>query len=378
MDQTNQARPQPGATAVPKAPFDLGDTAALKTIGILSIVLHNYFHSLPKAVLENEFEFTPDHFRRFLSTVVDPTQTIPVLFSYLGHFGVQLFIFLSAYGLALKYWRTLSWSEFVGGRIGKLYPMFLLAVGLWLLLRLIEYGTGFPAFFWSQLDDLVLLTLGVFTLAPGYGSAPVGPWWFLPFIVQFYCLWPAWAAFTRRTGAAGLLALSLGCLALMIFVAPILAHRWWINLVETPLGHMPELCLGVAVARYGVRISLIGALIAAGVFVLGNLQAIIWPLSFFCALVMLLYAYQLGATYLRSSKFIGFVADVSMPLFFVNGFLRSPFRRIAIYFDHWLVTIFAGLGFAVFSVAVAYGLLKLERQIFGRAAKGRATPEPAG
>jgi peptidoglycan/LPS O-acetylase OafA/YrhL len=363
---------------VAKPPFDLRDTAALKTIGILAIVLHNYYHSLPHAVIENEFGFVPAHFPRFLATVVDPRQTFQTLFSYLGHFGVQVFIFLSAYGLALKYWQTPSWAGFVWSRIRKLYPMFFLAVALWLLLRLIEYGTGFPAFLWDQTDDLVLTTLAIINLVPGYGLPPVGPWWFLPFIVQCYCLWPALAAFTRRTGTVGLMVLSAACVTLTIVAGQFLTHHWGLDLVETPLGHMPELCLGIACARYGVRVGPVSALVAAGVFLLGNLQAAFWPLTFVSALVMLLFGYQLIARAIRKTRVIEWVADISMPLFFVNGFMRSPFRLIAIHFERWYVTILAGWAEALFSMAVAYGLLRLERRILAREVRPSRTPEPVG
>ncbi len=359
-------------------PYDLRDTSALKTIGILAIVLHNFYHTLPGAVIENEFVFVPSHFQRFLDTVVDPRQTFQTMFSFLGHFGVQLFIFLSAYGLALKYWTTPSWTGFVSSRVRKLYPMFFLAVGLWLLLRLIEHGAGFPAFLWEEADELLLTTLGIITLVPGYGLPPVGPWWFLPFIVQFYCLWLALAAFTRRTGAIGLLLLSLACVGVTIALGPVLVRNWAIDLVETPIGHMPELCLGIAMARYGVRIGAVSAVIAAGVLWLGNLQATIWPLTFVSALVVLLWLYQLTAGAIRKIRAIDFIAEVSMPLFFVNGFLRSPFRLIAIRLDQWYITVLAGLAFAVFSIIVAYGLLRLERRIFTRVPKRSASPEPVG
>jgi peptidoglycan/LPS O-acetylase OafA/YrhL len=360
-----------------RAPFDLRDTCALKTIGILAIVLHNFYHSLPGAVIENEFGFVAGHFQRFLDTVVDPRQIFQTLFSYLGHFGVQLFIFLSAYGLALKYWTTVSWASFVWSRIRKLYPMFFLAVGLWLLLRVIEYGSGFPAFLLEQLDELALTTLAIINLVPGYGLPPVGPWWFLPFIVQFYCLWPALAGLSRRFGPAGLAGLSVVCLGVTTAIGPILVQRWAIDLVETPIGHMPELCLGVAMARYKIGVGWLSALAALIVFVLGNLYAGFWPLTFLGALILLLYGYQFMAGVLRRTTFIERIADVSMPLFFVNGFLRSPFRRIAIYFERWYVTLLVGLAFAVFSVAVAYGLLKLERRIFGRPFRSPRVAESA-
>jgi hypothetical protein len=151
-----------------------------------------------------------------------------------------------------------------------------------------------------------------------------------------------------------------------------------IDLVETPVGHMPEICLGVAYARYGIRVGALSALAAAGVFLLGNVQAAFWPLTFVSALVMLLFAYQIVAPVIRPLGLIRFVADISMPLFFVNGFMRSPFRRIAIYFDRWYVTLLAGLAEALFSIAVAYGMLKLEQRILAREPRPATTPEPVG
>jgi hypothetical protein len=54
-----------------------------------------------------------------------------------------------------------------------------------------------------------------------------------------------------------------------------------------------------------------------------------------------------------------------MPLFFVNGFLRSPFRRVAIHFDRlWSVELAMGVAFTLFSVGVSYVLLKVERRVF--------------
>lgn len=346
------------------APFDLRDTCALKAVGILAIVLHNFFHSLPGAVLENEFNFNPLHFQQFLDRVVDPRHTIQTLFSYLGHFGVQLFIFLSAYGLALKYWTTPSWGAFVWARIKKLYPMFFLALGLWLLGRVIELGSEFPSFLLENGDELALTTLALINLVPGYGLPPVGPWWFLPFIVQFYCLWPALAAFSRRFKVPGLIGLSAICLAITTVSGSALVRAWWINLMETPVGHMPELCLGVACARYGFRVGPRSALLAAVGFILGNLYAVFWPLTFVSILVMLLYLYRPVAGVLRNKKVVERLAEVSMPLFFVNGFLRSPFKRVVIYFHrHWYVELAMGLCSLLFSVGVAYALLQIERRI---------------
>jgi peptidoglycan/LPS O-acetylase OafA/YrhL len=344
-------------------PFDLRDGTVLKGLAILAIVLHNYFHLLPSAATENEFDFNPQRFRQFLDIVGDPRHTFQAVFSYLGHFGVQPFIFLSAYGLALKHWTNPSWTGFVWSRIRKIYPTFLLALGLFLLLKIVQDGpAGTLAYLLRQGDELLLTTLAVQNLIPGYGLPPVGPWWFLPFIVQFYCLWLALAAFCRRFGASGLVVLSAVCLGLTMALQLNLAGEWRINFLTLPTGHMPELGLGIAYARFGFRVGPGSALVAAVLFILGNLYASLWGLTFISALVVLLYLYQSTRGVLRERRLLVGVGVVSMPLFFVNGFLRGPFWAAA-RSGLWYVELAVGLGFALVCVAVAYALWLVERRI---------------
>ncbi|HEX2249470.1 MAG TPA: acyltransferase [Gemmatimonadales bacterium] len=357
--------------------FDLRDTAALKALGILAIVLHNLYHQLPSAVNENEFSFDPRRFEQFLATVVEPRQTVQATFSFLGHFGVQLFIFLSAYGLALKHWTTSSWSAFVWGRVKKIYPTFLLSLATLLLLQTIQDG---PARVWAYLlrqgDELLLTTLAVQNLIPGMGLPPVGPWWFLPFIIQFYCLWPALAALSRRFAGPGLAAIAVAGLALSLAFQWSLGRTLGINLLTTPLGHLPELCLGVACARYGFQVNLGTAIVAAVFFILGNMYASLWLLTFISALVLLLYGYQLTAGALRERRLLEFLARISMPLFFVNGFMRGPFL-IAAQSGLWYVELAVGLSFAVTCAGVAYILTLTERSLVTAVQKRNRTREPA-
>src|SRR5687768_4459589 len=80
---------------------------------------------------ENDFAYKRQKFDFFLRELNthSPFEFVGLIFSYLGHYGVQIFIFLSAYGLYLstrnkeiRYWK------FVRERIAKLYPSFFLAV----------------------------------------------------------------------------------------------------------------------------------------------------------------------------------------------------------------------------------------------------------
>src|SRR4051812_43734901 len=78
--------------------LDKKDTTILKALAIMAIVFHNFFHVAVK-VHENEFDFDPARFSVFLQTVRHPSLSIQALFAFYGHYGVQIFIFLSAYGL---------------------------------------------------------------------------------------------------------------------------------------------------------------------------------------------------------------------------------------------------------------------------------------
>ena len=73
------------------------DALALKGITISAIALHNDFHLLPP-IKENEFYFDLQRFFVFLSGLREIAHALQAVVSYLGHFGVQVFIFLSAYG----------------------------------------------------------------------------------------------------------------------------------------------------------------------------------------------------------------------------------------------------------------------------------------
>lgn len=57
--------------------------------------------------MENEFEFNDENVFKFLSAFAEyPMESINILLSYLGHYGVQLFIFISGYGLAASMLNT--------------------------------------------------------------------------------------------------------------------------------------------------------------------------------------------------------------------------------------------------------------------------------
>lgn len=79
---------------------------ALRGLAILGIVLHNYCHWLGPIVKENEYQYFQNRIDAFNVALSHPDQNFFMhLMSFFGHYGVPIFLFLSAYGLVMKYER---------------------------------------------------------------------------------------------------------------------------------------------------------------------------------------------------------------------------------------------------------------------------------
>jgi peptidoglycan/LPS O-acetylase OafA/YrhL len=315
------------ASHLPLNELDRKDTTILKALAILAIVFHNFFH-IAVNVRENEFDFNPDRFGVFLRAVVDPSQTIQALFAFYGHFGVQIFIFLSAYGLAKSHWDDKSsWTSFMWSRAKKLYPMFALAVAFWAVLDAMHNGA------FSVIHDggpgILLMFAGVSTVFPGLGFPPIGPWWFIPFIMQAYALFPFLRGLARRFGWPALAVVSIGCFFFTHAANPVLAH-WSVTLAMTPIARMRVFCLGIIAARYPVRISWFVAIPAFAVLIIGSQYHFFAHFISLSAVIAGLWIYSKLRPILRNSHALEKIGEYSLAIFLVNGIVRIPF----LYFAH--------------------------------------------
>lgn len=167
------------------------DNHLLKGIAILSIMLHNLLHLLPRAVAENEFEFSARNIHRVVYEFHhshDVWSIISALISHFGHYGVSIFLFLSGYGLVMKYEKSSSSippiPSFIWQHMKKLWglmlPGFVVA-----FFFLINWNT-----FTLPLKDsnpwLTFAFLGNFFK---FDTLLYGPWWFFSLMLQFYILY---------------------------------------------------------------------------------------------------------------------------------------------------------------------------------------------
>ena len=83
--------------------LSLTDTNSMKGVAITFIVWHNLIHSLIP-LKENEFTFNIDYSKLFWEHIKELDSSLWMdIFSFLGWYGVPVFLFVSGYGLVRKY-----------------------------------------------------------------------------------------------------------------------------------------------------------------------------------------------------------------------------------------------------------------------------------
>lgn len=354
-------------------PLERTDTVLYKGIAILMIVIHNFMHTFPSPK-EMEFSFYDDRFNIFLESFNEPSNIVQILFSFLGHYGVQIFIFLSAYGLAKRYKNHLeiNYFAYIKNRIKVIYPSFILALIFYVLVATNwSFGVLSPIkhLYWNMeiyFNKFVLIA----NFLPGQELSLSGPWWFISFIFQFYLVFPLLLKFYERWRGSSLLVLSVLSLAFNSYYQPTIGD---INVYFTVLGHLPEFCLGIYFARQDkteFSLSNVYFFIALIVFILGNIYAVFWPFTHLSFLVILVFIFNIMRDVIKSESMLRkvflFFGAISMPLFLVNGFLREPFTSLAHGYNYWLTTLIFCLCSLCLSILAALIIAKLETIIMNR------------
>ena len=256
------------------------DTLIMKGFAILCIAFHNYFHNLDPSPGENEFDFAASRIGAFFHQLGDqPGEWINLLFSYLGHYGVQVFIFLSGFGLTLSMLnRQQNWGGFVLNRLKKLYPLLLTAL-LAFFLGNIVMGWGLPSE--AVQKEIGYKLLFIHTLIPHSGQSVISVWWFFGLIFQLYLLFPLLFRWFRKWGwkaFVGICVLSYGLIFLFRYAFD---PQYGIMAMMNAPGHLPEFCLGILLALPSDRKMGWGWLVLAiAVFCLGNVSSVLYPFTF--------------------------------------------------------------------------------------------------
>ncbi len=229
---------------------------AMRGIAILGIVLHNYAHWLGFAVKENEYTFTQSKADHMMELLLQPSGDLPLhLLSFFGHYGVPIFLFLSAYGLVMKYENQPASHVPAGNNHAGIAPfmrfhflkLFKMMIVGFVVFTLVDAIT--PGRHQYQAIDIIA-QLGMFNnLLPRPNDIIwPGPYWFFGLMLQLYAVYRL-VLYRRHWGVT--VALMIGCTLLQMTCEPTgdALNRWRYNCIG---GILPFGC-GLLFARYARR-----------------------------------------------------------------------------------------------------------------------------
>ena len=186
------------------------ECTAMKGIAILGIMLHNYCHWLKDIVRENEFTWRQLRCDRLLEVLQQPDELLPMhLFSFFGHYGVTVFLFLSGFGLVMKYERSplpeASIWRFLRYNYLKLFRILVIGFVLFVMLDAIT-----PAMHRYKASEVVAI-LGMYVNFLEHPAQVIwpGPYWYFSVTLQLYLLYRL--VFYRWRHWSVVVALMVGC-----------------------------------------------------------------------------------------------------------------------------------------------------------------------
>ena len=164
----------------------------LRGIAIMGIFLHNFCHLLHGSNEENEFEFIAERasnmWRYWTGGNIDVFAPMQ-LFAFFGHYGVPIFLFLSGFGLVMKYERgdapsRVGVCHFLGSHWLKLFKLMILGF----VLTVITYlACGLSWHGW--LEYLAQATMLSNIIPSLCDSQTPSPYWFFGVMVEVYVVY---------------------------------------------------------------------------------------------------------------------------------------------------------------------------------------------
>lgn len=348
---------------------------ALRGIAILGIFLHNFCHWLNPVVKENEYQYFQHNVDWFAQCAARVNELFPAhVISFFGHYGVPVFLFLSAYGLEMKYGngqgkapdgRRVVVSSFVRYHYLKLFKMMIVGFICFTVVDAMTAGS------WHyNVAQIVgqLLMINNFYDQPDRNIWP-GPFWFFGLMLQLYVVYRL-LLYRRHWGwTVGLMAV---CTVAQLFMDPEgeNLNYWRYNF----MGGMLPFGLGLLFARYGNKVMLVnltfGSFLMSWVvcsFFIVSASGSFYTWVIVPALVCYASVYfiktvsTLPLPWLRAriGYVLGWLGNVSAALFVIHPAIRKVFITISRQGD-----IYTGLLlYAIASLGAAWLVMKLMRHI---------------
>ena len=328
------------------------ECAAMRGIAIIGIFLHNYCHWLGFAVKENEYTFKAHNCNGMMHALTTPDINLPVhIISFFGHYGVPVFLFLSAYGLVMKYENNHpsttttqnTATGFITSHYKKLFSMMIVGFVAFTMVDNITPG----AHHYKVMDILgQLLMFNNLMPDPDHVIWP-GPYWFFGLMMQLYIVY---RLLLHRRSSWTAVMLIIACWAAQEVCSP---NGDALNRVRYNfMGGMLPFGAGLLFARHGRHLSKTlwtGIAIATGAAVALfslNFQLWLWAPLMVCAFCTALVKIMPQ----RINEAMAWMGGISAALFVLHPITRKIFIPISRNGD-----VYTGLLlYIVASVAIAF------------------------
>lgn len=216
----------------------------MRGIAILGIFLHNYCHWLGPMVKENEYQYFQHNVDRLNDAIIHPDIYLPMqLLSFFGHYGVPIFLFLSAYGLTMKYSeQNVGCWDFVRYHFLKLFRMMIVGFVAFTMLDAITPGSHH-----YRVADIAAQLFLVNNLMPDPDHVIwPGPYWFFGLMLQLYAVY---ILFIHKRNNVWLYVITALCVGIQLTLEPESAALNWYR--YNFMGGMMPFTLGIVYARHG-------------------------------------------------------------------------------------------------------------------------------
>lgn len=326
--------------------LSITESKALRGIAILGIILHNYCHFLGFAVKENEYTFDGEKPRMLLEKLCSLNHDLFVhVLSFFGHYGVPVFLFISGFGLVMKYekkeaGRRVGALKFTWYHYAKLLRLMILG---YIAFAVVSYlhPHGYHGYTVGRVVAQLLMYINILP-DPDHIIKP-GPYWYFGLTLQLYIVYRL-LLYKRRS--AYVLALALVCWALQTLFSPEMFGDWdsLNRLRYNFIGAMLPFGMGMLYARHGKNLSKVQyaavALVSALVVFYGsfNFHSWLWVPAFI--VIGAVATFKLLPE--RALKPCVWVGGISSALFVVHPIMREiiipmsqrgdVYTGIAIYF----------------------------------------------
>ena len=265
----------------------------LRGIAIVGIVLHNYCHWLRPIVQENEYQFKQHNVDWFHNIITHSFNELTIfhLLSFFGHYGVPIFLFLSAYGLVIKYETTNNIENqptvyrFLRFHWLKLFRMMIVGFSAFILVDAITEGQHH----YKVIDIVAQIGLFNNVLPNPDDIIWPGPYWFFGLMLQLYIVY---RLFLYKKNWIWIVLLIAICTIIELKCAPNgeALNRWRYNFV----GGMLPFGLGLLYAKY-----------------MRNTTLYAYVIMFVCSLLLIWYGSNSFFVWLFVPMFVCFPSDIS-------------------------------------------------------------------